>query len=429
MATSKNLESFTDTASSNTPVLFVPQWKLVLSAMLGNGLEFYDFALFGVFSVHFSLLFFPEGDMTALLKSLSIFAVGFLSRPLGSFFFGYFGDSYGRKKALAFSIILMGVATCGIGCLPTYKQTGLLAPILLLSLRLLQGFCLGGENNGSAIFLLEHLKKQKGLAGGLILTGGAIGTLLATFLGALFTQKGIIESGWRIPFLLGLGISFAGFYIRHRLEETPEFKNLQRTQRTFFPLKEILSQHLKPFLCTIVVGGLNGVFSYTLVVYINIYLNQVAHFSLSQSLFQTCIGIFLFGCFAPLIAAWSDKIGYAKMMRKTTLLNVFGGVIVFYLLSQGSFLLFLCAIFLTVLMVSGFNGPTNAFLNTLFPPEVRYTGIALGYALGIALFGGTTLIIYTFLIDVTQSVLSPALYFGGVSLLGYITLKKYDLKR
>jgi len=402
------------------------RYKLIASAMMGNGLEFYDFALFGVFSVHFASIFFPPGDTTTLLKTLSIYAVGFFSRPLGSLFFGRLGDLYGRKKALALSITLMGFATFGIGCLPTYQQAGVTAPLLLLALRLLQGFCLGGENNGSAIFLLEHLKKKRGLSGGLLITGGAMGTLLATFLGAVFVTT---ENGWRIPFLLGIGISLAGLYIRRSLDETPEFKTLQTLQpshRPHSPLSVLFREHTPALCCAVVVGGLNGVFAHTLVAYINIYLNQVVHFSLSHALFQSCIGITLFGCFAPLCGALGDKIGAGRLMKGTAFVIALGGLVVFRLLLEASFPLFMTAIVLFALLVAGFNGPTNAFLNTLFPPQVRYTGIAFGYAVGAAIFGGTCLPVYTYLLDVTQQPLAPAFYLGGMALLGGLILRWYN---
>src|SRR3990167_4676755 len=159
--------------------------KILFSAIIGNGLEFYDFALFGAFSVTFSQLFFTGDKISSLLSTLSLFAVAFFVRPLGSLFFGYVGDLFGRKKALSYSIIFMGLFTFLIGCLPVYKDVGYLAPLLLLGCRLGQGFCLGGENNGSAIFLLEHHQQRKGFAGALILTGGAVGTIVATLFAAL----------------------------------------------------------------------------------------------------------------------------------------------------------------------------------------------------------------------------------------------------
>jgi len=410
------------TVSSGAPLSVRHRNKLIFSAMLGNGLEFYDFALFGVFSVHFSTIFFPAGDTTTLIKTLSIYAVGFFSRPLGSLFFGRIGDLYGRKKSLALSISLMGFVTCAIGFLPTYQQVGVFAPLSLLVLRLLQGFCLGGENNGSAVFLLEHLEKRKGLAGGLLITGGAIGTLLATFLGAVVTD---IENGWRIPFILGVGISFAGFYIRQSLDETPEFKALKPGERSHFPLAVVLKEYRPALFCAMVIGGLNNIFAHTLVAYTNIYLNQIVHFKLSHALLQGCIGISIYGCLAPLCSGLSDKFGASRMMKISSFSAVIGAIVVFRLLLEGSFPLYMVAIVFFALLVAGFNGPSNVFLNTLFPPKVRYTGIAFGYSTGAALFGGTCLPMYTYLLDVTQNPLAPAFYLGGAAFVAGLTLIWY----
>jgi len=237
--------------------------KIIISAIIGNGLEFYDFALFGAFSVAFSKLFFTGDKISSLLSTLSIFAVAFFVRPLGSLFFGYLGDIFGRKKALSYSIIFMGVFTFLIGCLPLFRDVGYLAPFLLLCCRLGQGFCLGGENNGSAIFLLEHLKRRKGFAGALILTGGAVGTILATLFAGISNLPFMPEWAWRVPFLFGLLIGLLGVYIRHSLEETPEFLLLNEKKERSSPFLFVLKNHIRQFLCAIGIGGVNGVLSYT----------------------------------------------------------------------------------------------------------------------------------------------------------------------
>lgn len=279
--------------------------KIILSAIIGNGLEFYDFALFGAFSVVFAKLFFVGDAISSLISTLSIFAVAFFVRPLGSIFFGYVGDQFGRKRALSYSIIFMGVFTFLIGCLPVYKDVGYWAPFLLLMCRLGQGFCLGGENNGSAIFLLEHLKRRKGFAGAFILTGGAIGTLLATFFAGVANLEMMPEWAWRLPFLFGIFIGLLGTYIRRSLEETPEFLEAKGTNSTQkeknAPLLFVLKNYTRQFLCAMGIGGVNGVFSYTLVVYIGVYLNTVVKYPLTNALFYSCAGLVIFGSLSPLV--------------------------------------------------------------------------------------------------------------------------------
>ncbi|MBA3814340.1 MAG: MFS transporter [Alphaproteobacteria bacterium] len=396
--------------------------KILLSAIIGNGLEFYDFALFGAFSVTFSQLFFTGDKISSLLSTLSLFALAFFVRPLGSIFFGYLGDVFGRKKALSYSIIFMGFFTFLIGCLPVYKDVGFLAPLLLLCCRLGQGFCLGGENNGSAIFLLEHMKKRKGFAGALILTGGAAGTILATFFSALSNLSFMPEWSWRLPFLFGILIGLLGTYIRRSIDETPEFLMVQDSKERNAPLPFVLKNYTKPFLCAMGIGGVNGVLAYTLVVYISVYLTTVVKYPLTNSLLYSCIGLIIFGSLSPLMGHLADKVGERKVMLTSCLITIFCSPFIFYLLQLQTVSSIFMAILIAAVTMSTFNAPTNALLQRLFPTRVRYTGIALGYAVGIALLGGTQPLICTYLIETTRNPFSPAFYLIFAACVGMIAL-------
>ena len=396
--------------------------KIILSAIIGNGLEFYDFALFGAFSLTFSQLFFTGDKISSLLSTLSLFALAFFVRPLGSIFFGYLGDVFGRKKALSYSIIFMGVFTFLIGCLPVYNDVGYLAPLLLLCCRLGQGFCLGGENNGSAIFLLEHMKKRKGFAGALILTGGAVGTILATFFSVLANLSFMPVWSWRVPFLLGILIGLLGTYIRRSIEETPEFLAVQEQKERTAPLPFVLKNYTRPFLCAMGIGGVNGVLAYTLVVYISVYLNTVVKYPLTNSLLYSCIGLIIFGSLSPLVGHIADKVGERKVMFTSCVLTICLSPFIFYLLQQQTVLSISMAILIAAVTMSTFNAPSNALLQRLFPTKVRYTGIALGYAVGIALLGGTQPLICTYLIETTQNPFSPAFYLIFAAFVGMTAL-------
>jgi MFS transporter, MHS family, proline/betaine transporter len=392
--------------------------RVMLSAIIGNGAEFYDFALFGAFSVVFSKLFFTGDSFSSLISTLSIFGLGFFVRPLGSIFFGYLGDRFGRKKALGYSIIFMGVFTFLIGCLPVFESVGYLAPLLLLCCRLGQGFCLGGENNGSAIFLLEHHKQRKAYAGALILTGGAIGTITATLFAALTNLSFMPAWAWRLPFLFGILIGFLGAYIRNSLEETPEYLSVEKQKREKTPLLFVLKNYPRQFLCAIGIGGLNGVLAYTLVVYTSVYLSTVVHYPLTNALLYSCVGLVIFGTLAPLFGHLADKREPKKIMSLGCVLIFVLVPLNFYLLQQQTFFSILIAIGSAALLMSLFNGPTNAFLQDLFPAKVRYTGVALGYAIGAALLGGTQPLICTYLIEYTQNPYAPVLYLSFAATVG-----------
>lgn len=400
------------------------QTKIVISALLGNGLEFYDFTLFSAFTVQLSQLFFAadEDPTSKMLKTLLLFGVGFFARPVGALFFGHIGDRLGRKYALGMSIALMGIGTFCIGCLPTYAYWGVWASGLLCFLRLFQGFCLGGENNGSAIFFLEHLKKHKGLAGALIITGGAVGTLLANGFSVL-TTLGMPDYAWRFPFLIGLGIGFLGLYIRRRLPETADFLKIKSTQVDRLPLSQVWRYYRRPFLCAIGIGGVNVALVYTATVYLNVYMTSVLHVPLKNSLLMTCLAIVLFGgIFAPLMGYLADRFSPSRVMSFACVAVMLLAFPLFYAIHSGTNVGFFIGIIIAAFLAASFNGPTNAYLNTLFPAHVRYTAIAFGYSLGAACLGGLAPYYYTWLIKLSGNPFAPAFYMIFIAAIGGLSL-------
>ena len=405
--------------------------RIILASVLGNALELYDFSLYGIFAPLFATLFFPTGNPTvALLASLMTFAVGFFMRPLGGILFGHLGDRYGRKRALSLSIIFMALPTCIIGCLPTYDQIGLCAPLSLLFCRLLQGLCAGGEYNGASIFIIEHLgKAQSGLAGSLISTSGAIGSLIAMMLGALFLHSDLPSWTWRLPFFIGAVLAFIGFYIRRTLEESPEFlqsraqKSTQQSSR-FQPLLCAFRDSPLSIARAFAVGAFANVLANTLVVYLNVYLTKVVGLSIVHSMLFNSIGLFVVIFMIPVMGWLSDRIGYNIVMKWGALLVMSGIYPLFLLLNAGtSGTIFFVQIFLALFM-SLFLAPSNAFMNGLFPTSTRYSGIAFGYCLGMAMMGGTMPVISTYLIAITHNVMAPAYYLIFCGFIGFLSVYK-----
>lgn len=399
--------------------------RIIISGIAGNALEFYDFSLFGIFATTLASHFFSgSNQFLDLLNTLVIFSIGFLIRPLGAIFFGYIGDQYGRKRALTLSIFLMGLSTFAIGTLPSYQQIGILAPILLLLCRLVQGFSLGGENNGSAVFILESLsKKYSGFWGALILTGGALGTMTAMFFASQVLRQEFPVWGWRLPFLAGIILSLIALYIRVKLDETPEFTQ-QKVTPTVAPIYEIVTHYKVPFLKAVGIGGVNGALAYNLVVYLNIYLEKTVGVSSSNAKTHATVGLCLFALLAPLIGLLSDKIGRKRLMVTVSFLIMLGAFPLFYSLYHQNIIL---GVVIAAVMMASFNGPSNAYLNEMFPTRIRYSGVALGYSVGVAIFGGTLPLICTFLIRASDFHFAPAIYLALIALIGMMAVGKQSI--
>lgn len=216
--------------SATTHVSINYSYRNVVAGALATLFEWYDYAVYGYFAVIIGKNFFPAADsLTELMSTFAVFATGFVMRPLGAIVFGFIGDKFGRRKALSLSVIMMAIPTCILGILPTYQQIGIVAPILLIIIRLVQGLAVGGNYGGSFVFAIEHAKPNKeGFIGSLVMVGVIVGILLGSAAAAIFSHLLSPDSlelwGWRIPFLLGIVAIFSGLYIKEYTEETPSFQ-------------------------------------------------------------------------------------------------------------------------------------------------------------------------------------------------------------
>lgn len=383
--------------------------KIILACLCANALIFYNFTLCGVYIGTLSKLFFPsESSFSTLLGGIIVFSAAFVTRPLGALVFGYIGDRFGRKKALTLSKILAGLPMLIIALLPTYESIGIAAPSLLLLCRLLQGICTGGGYNGAGVFMLEHAKRRPGLISGFLSASCVVGALAATLSAVLVNHFSGVEWGWRIPFFLGVGIIFVSFYIKKIAGETEDFA-AKKTIRSS-PFVELIKKYPKQYMLAVLTGVLNGLLSYTLFGFLNIYLSTYIGVQFSSSLVYNLVGLISFMVSCLVFGHLYDLESIKKQQPLfLSALVVMGASWLGFLFIQEKQVIFM---FLGQaclgIGVGAFVGPSHAFLQEQFLPEVRYTGIASGFSLGMALSGSTTLLLMNFMLNRFEYLMAPA---------------------
>ena len=371
--------------------------KAILGGSVGNLVEWYDWYAYSAFALYFSPVFFPGSDPTAqLLNTAGIFAVGFLMRPVGGWLFGSMADRMGRKKAMTFSVLLMSFGSLLIACTPGYESIGVLAPILLLTARLLQGLSVGGEYGTSATYLSEvATQKHRGFYSSfqyVTLIGGQLIALGVQLIlqKLLLTPEQLMDWGWRIPFVIGAILSVIAFYLRRSLHETADFTNEKAAASKKGSIRELLKHPRAIFtVMGLTLGGTVAFYTYT--TYMQKFLVNTVHLSKDKSTLLTFLSLLLFAVLQPLFGLLSDKIG-----RKPVLLGfgILGTAFTVPLLtalshvsSSGEAFLLLMA---PLLIVSGYTSISAVVKAELFPAEVRALGVGLPFALTVAIFGGTS---------------------------------------
>jgi MHS family proline/betaine transporter-like MFS transporter len=390
--------------------------------MIGNVLEWYDFAIYGYFAAQIGRHFFPHEDAVAqLLSTFGIFAVGYLMRPVGGVIVGHIGDTLGRRAALTFSVAAMAIPTFLIGLLPGYETFGVLAPVGLTLLRVVQGLSVGGEYPGSMVFLVEHAPEgQRGLMGALGASGGTVGMLLGSAVGAAFSASmstaALDAWGWRIPFLLGLVVGVAGYILRrYALETTIEEK------RTRAPIVETL-HHWRVVARFAGLSVYSAVTFYIGFVYLVSWLQTADGIPPSRSLE---INSFSMLSSVPVLIAvgWlSDRIGRKPLMLIASTGGLIGGLPLFWLLNHQSDLVAQVGQLGLVLLTGVYYGSLPAVLVEAAPPSVRCTAVALGYNLCTGLFGGLSPLVATWLVERTGDETAPAFLIMASAAVTLVTL-------
>jgi len=407
--------------------------RVIFASAIGTTVEWYDFLLYGsAAGLVFGHVFFPKSDpLTGAMLSFATFGVGFLARPVGGIVFGHFGDRIGRKRILTISMLIMGIATFAIGLLPSYDQVGPLAPVLLVLLRLAQGFGLGGQWGGAILMSAEYgSARRRGLWTGFTQAGGGFGNFLAVLVlavsAAVLPKQDFLAWGWRIAFLFSVVLIVIGLWVRTALEETPVFEAAVADGSAH---KAPVLQTLKDRPWQILIGGAlklgENVSFYLMTAFGLTYLTdeRMLHVDRSIALNGVLAGSAMGAITMPLWGWLSDRIGRRPVYGFGAAGLIVWGFLFFPLLQTRSPALITLAMMVGVTVHSAMNGPQGAFLAELFPTRIRYSGVSLCYQVTSIVGGSWAPIISVALWKSFHSVVPVSLYLAlscAVSLAGVL---------
>jgi MFS family permease len=410
-------------ARSNSSLARADVRTLSLAA-LGGALEFYDFVVFVFFTIPLSHLFFPPGTAPwlAQLQVYGIFAAGYLARPLGGIVMAHYGDTLGRKRMFTLSVFLMALPTLGIGLLPVYAQIGLLAPLLLLLLRVVQGIAVGGEVPGAWVFVAEHVPPRRvGLACASLTSGLTVGILIGSLVAAAINRglapEEVLRYGWRLPFLIGGVFGFIAVWLRRWLSETPVFEAMHARRELVagLPLQRVFAQHLPAVLRSMLVTWMLTAAIVVVILMTPSLVQSVFHLAPARAFLGNNLASFALalGC---LFYGWlADRIGYARALSAGALGLLACSYALYLDLQAGA------AHFLALYGLAGFSvgvtGVVPSLMVAAFPPAVRFSGLAFSYNVAYALFGGLTPPLIGLLVQ-RFGALAPAHYVALTALVG-----------
>ena len=390
------------TAAATLPAADSPapleQRKVLSATLVGTAIEWYDYFIYAQAAglVLGPLFFAPtasENPALAQILSFATVGIAFLFRPLGAIVCGHLGDRFGRKVILVMTLVLMGGATALIGLLPTYAQIGWWAPVLLILLRVIQGFSAGGEWGGAALMAVEHAPvSRRSFYGAFPQIGVPIGMILATtvllILTAVLGKEAFLEWGWRLPFLFSIVLILVGSYIRRSVEESPVFEQMhQRRKESSVPLGQLFRTHRRSILLAALIFVANNAAGYLLIAFFISYGQKTLNLPPGQLLAATTLASFGWLIFTLVGGRLGDRIGRVRTFQIGYLLLALWSIPMWFLMDTADIYWFFAAVFILTIPLGLSYGPQAALYAEMFPARVRYSGVSVGYALGSILGG------------------------------------------
>jgi MHS family proline/betaine transporter-like MFS transporter len=404
--------------------------RVVLASILGNGLEWFDFVSYGYFASIIAKVFFPADNDLLLMLTYATFAVGFVVRPIGGIMLGAYADHHGRRRALSLLIVMMAFGTLTLGLTPSFATIGIAAPIIVVLGRVVQGISIGGEFASATALLVEHAPANRKMTfGSFQMSSQALGRVLATSIGLsvllTFPPATVQDGAWRIPFLIGSLIGPFGFYVRYRLGESPEYQKLKqrapKVERA--PVREVLQRHWLQLICAIGLTIIGTSLTYIWNTYLPTYVVEQLHLPLWQGLLGVAITSAI-GIGTCVLGGWlADTYGPYRMFFLFTAISALISYPFFaYVLAAPGFGRLFLAQFAVLTVFGLLQGSGPGMLAGLFPVEVRSTGMAIAYNVGVTVFGGFAPLTVTWLIETTGSKLVPAYYIIAAGVLSIVVV-------
>lgn len=391
--------------------------KNIIASFFGSISEWYEFVVYAFCAPFLAPLFFPSGNkFLSVLAVFGAFAVGFLMRPLGALVFGYFGDKYGRQKTVSIAVILIGLPTVVMGLMPTYETIGVVAPVVLVLVRMLQGLSVGGQFTGSAVFISEHIGgKYRFFGSGITFTGAFVGMLTASAVGfvltSVLTEAELAAWGWRVPFLLGIVVTIIGYYLKTNTNETPVFLAMAKQgQCSNNPIVDAFkTQKLNMLLCFFVCW-LTPVIVYQLFIFMPTYAYRYLHIPLAAALKVNSLAMIVLACSTLFFGFLSDRMSYKRVIFSAALLlGTLGYPLYGSMIELQSIQILFISQLTFALLAGGFIGPLMGVLTHLFSVNTRYTALSISYNLGFGIFGGTAALLNMVFIETYDLLIFPAI--------------------